>query len=201
MFKITNNKVFISRGQEAVYSRNVCLNDDYATPYVVTDRGEGLEPKISFTVKKSIYDSDNKMMFRLIGSLPDTIRTFESSVVINAQSEEDQVTYDFLVDGEFKPIITDDNKADLYKHLIMYTDSSGDYNFIFIKEITDDEYSEYAFLIEVVLYTDLTNDMEPGSYYYEISVNDYDEDDVFQGNKHILLDPTEFEIGGSLGER
>ena len=37
MFRITQNKVEITRGQTAVYSREIRRNDKYRSPYILAD--------------------------------------------------------------------------------------------------------------------------------------------------------------------
>ena len=82
MFQVVNNKIFITRGQSAVYSREVRRNDNKKSPYIIYDGSDRdsngnitsfRRPKLYFIVKRNIY-SKEKTLFYSAEIIPNTVK-------------------------------------------------------------------------------------------------------------------------------
>ena len=183
MFKIaTNNQVYLSKGQSAVYIRSMRVNDKYMSPYIMP---KGLlNPKIRFAIKSN--KNDSKYVLEYEGSVGSEIHRFSSKLI------EDITDYP-----------TTNIKNVLYR---IKDNSSGEYNYQYYNGsytngiATDtynaDKWTNYDFIIRIAISSSDTEKLRPATYYYDISLVDISGEDVVY--KDVFLKPTEFVIGGSL---
>ena len=73
MFRITQNKVEITRGQTAVYSREIRRNDKYRSPYILADLssydtdGDIIifnNPEILLSIKRNMYSNETILRYK-----------------------------------------------------------------------------------------------------------------------------------------
>lgn len=240
MFQVVNNKIFITRGQSAVYSREVRRNDNKKSPYIIYDGSDRdsdgnitsfRRPKLYFIVKRNIY-SKEKTLFYSAEIIPNTVKEAyvgegdafsktwlkdKSGNVIEPKenelfivlSEGSYLKNIFRFDGSvyvrdfsFIPIFDSQNIVD-------YKEGNMPENGILYRKITTNgipyyqyydevgsEWKDYQFTINVTIPSEATMNVNPGTYYYEISVV-YTNLDGTISYKDILLEPTEFIIGGT----
>ena len=246
MFQIVNNKVFITRGQTAVYSREVRRNDSEKSPYVlpnwsdvdssgnlgyVNSNGKitGIRfPTIRFSVKRNIYSTEKTLDY--FGEIiPKTIeivdvnsgKTPDNSDFLNISSPKtgnryfirsggDYVGQIYEYDGlkynrvyDYLPIfmtqeITDYIEGDTvpkYDRLYRERVSGGVPSYFYFDN--NNEKHNYNFVINVSISSEDTIQLTPGTYYYEISIINKDNGSKDILYKDVLLEPTEFVIGGS----
>lgn len=141
MFKIQNNKVYISRGQSAVYSREVVKGDTLRTPYII---GDIEDPHLVFTISTSIVDP--KYIKRYIGAVG--IKTFDST---------DVITVDELPETDIENRVyhrVTENGRNLFSYF----------------DFDEEEWLDYAFTIEIPILPSDTIKLEPKTYYYDIKI-------------------------------
>ncbi len=79
MFQIKNNIVYLTRGEDAVYTRSIRRADKYYSPYVLTN---GLKnPKIRMTIKANKNDKEPLLNYE--GFIGSEIPKFDSQVILN----------------------------------------------------------------------------------------------------------------------
>lgn len=243
MFQVVNNKIFITRGQTAVYSREVRRNDNKKSPYIIHD---GIDrdpdgniisfrrPKLYFIVKRNIYSTE-KTLFYSAEIIPDTVteayiregaRAFSSTWLIDKDenviepkknglfivlSEGSYLKNIFRFDGSvyvrdfsFIPIFNSQNIVDYDEEdetrpengiLYRKTTANGIPYYQYYDEVGS-EWKDYQFTINVTIPSEATMNINPGTYYYEISIV-YTNHDGTISYKDVLLEPTEFIIGGT----
>lgn len=257
MFQIVNNKVLITRGQSAVYSREVRRNDDDKSPYVLPNWCDvdsdgnlgylqedgtfsGIRfPKLRFSVKKNIYSTE-RLLDYYSDIIPDT-----ATVVDVAKNESGQ--YYTLKDGnKFLDVAPENGKlyfvrtgGDYVGQIFKYDSTTTSYSQIMdylplfmtqeiqtyvegtttpkfdrlFKQKIGDSYKYFYFyhkvdsgnnangsqvyhcVMNIPIGAGDTINIAPGTYYYEISLIYKENDEITY--KEVLLEPTEFIIGGS----
>ena len=244
MFQIVNNKVMLSRGQSAVYSREVRRNDEFKSPYVMPvlcdidpitgslghfENGvvSGIRfPKIRISVKKNIYSKEPLLDY--YGDVyPDTMIVVdidpskspsEKTFIYNIEPKAGELyfvrtggkyvgqIFEYVNDSvgysrvfDYVPLFMSQTIFDYSDGVIEYDklyrrSIDGTYNYFYFKN-SDGDKQPYHFVIEFPIESSHTMNIAPGTYYYEISLVYVDGGEIIY--KDVLLDPTEFVIGGS----
>lgn len=176
MFQIKNNQVYITRGEDAVYTRSVKRADKYHSPYIISEGLENL--RIRFSVKANKNDKDPVLEYE--GSLSDEVPRFRSQVIID------------LGTGAFPE---DDIQNQVYRK-IEFENERPKYKYYYFK---DGEWKTYELIIRIPFSTNDTKKLTPGTYYYDIALISRDSEGEIEYSDQWLI-PTEFIIGGSLSE-
>lgn len=197
MFRIVNNKVYITRGQTATYKGLVRKSD--GTPYRM-DNGwwddEGTV-KAKFTVTQTAESA--KAVFVKTASLGKSSYGFDTSVGV---VDGDNIGTDDVILN----LPGTDYANYLYKHMVngvptyyryagnpttMPTGWGG---------TSTPQMSLYDCVVEFKIDSSDTSDLMPRTYKYQITLEVRDKDDTLTF-KDYLLEYKDFEIGGSLSEQ
>lgn len=181
MFQIKNNVITISRGEDAVYSRIIKRNDKYKSPYIISN---GLiNPRIRMTIKANKNDKEPILNYEFeIGDEVPRFSTQEiTEIVADAMGD---ITYPATPENVVYRIkLFDDYGRPKYEY--HYYDGT--------------EWKNYNIKLNVVITSDDTATLTPGTYYYDIALITRDAEDKIEYSEEWLT-PTEFIIGGSFGE-
>lgn len=183
MFKIKNNAVYLSRGEDAVYERAIIRGDRYATPYILKRNIVG--PRVRLTVKTTKNAKDSILFYEC--KLGDEIPRFVTQKVID------------YVRTESEPHPSHPQAYTLYRMITYDTYHRAKFSY----EYHDGtQWHEYAFTIRIVIDHEDTVNLVAATYYYDIALitrkNDSDTGEIDYSEQ--WLEPTEFVIGGSFGE-
>ena len=250
MFQIVNNKVYITRGQSAVYSREIRRNDKYKSPYLIYDACDYdvngnittfRIPDILFVIKRNIYSNDVTLKYvgkildgdfvktYIVGSVPYEANWLSETLAGRPLTPEIGKRYIVLSKGDYIKMVfswngTEYVKEDDYipvfksQEILEYKEGEevlANRLYRFKDDLTDSPYyqycdvtkgekpdcwREYSFVINIPISLEDTQNINPGTYYYELSVVYKNEDGSFL-YKDVLLDPTEFIIGGTNSEQ
>lgn len=247
MFRITQNKVEITRGQTAVYSREIRRNDKYKSPYILFDLssydtdGDIIifnNPEILLSIKRNIYSNETILRYR--GKL------YPSDIIQGYIVGETALAADWLsltktgsaltpVTGNYYLICTHGNylkqvykwsgTAYVKQDIVPILDTQVITNYVsgetipergILYRFTDtavpyyqyydpteaeesDRWKGYNFVIRIPIASEDTQNISPGTYYYELTIVLRDSEGKFV-YKDVLLKPTEWVIGGSTSE-
>ena len=176
MFQIKNNIVYLTRGEDAVYTRSIRRADKYYSPYVIA---KGLKnPKIRMTIKANKNDKEPLLNYE--GFIGSEIPTFDSQVSLNIEP----------------PLPTQDIKNQVYRITLRneVTDKP-EYTYHYYD---GKEWQNYELIIRIPINSEDTINLTPGTYYYDIALITRDENGEINYS-NTWLTPTEFIIGGSYG--
>lgn len=196
MFRIVNNKVYITRGQTATYKGVVRKSD--GTPYRM-DNGwwddEGVV-KAKFTVTQTAESA--KAVFVKEVELVKNSYGFDTSVGIVDGD-------DIGEDGVILNLPGTDYSNYLYKHMLngvptYYRYSGTTAPIGWSSTISPSNMSKFDCVVAFSIDSGDTSDLMPRTYKYQITLEVRDKDDTLTF-KDYLLEYKDFEVGGSLSEQ
>ena len=152
MFKIQRNQVFLSRGESAVYAREITLDDKYRTPYMLLASYD--EPKVS--VKLKANKNDKEAIVEWINNIGDELPRFTTKNVVNIDSttevEDEGVLYRLKEDGKYTYYYLKDGEPTIYRCVLRFTIQSSDtqklrpatyfYSITFLAGTEENDYKE-----------------------------------------------------------
>lgn len=169
--------MYLTRGEDAVYTRSVRRADKYYSPFIISN---GLvKPKIRMTIKANKNDKEPLLNYE--GYIGDDIPRFDSQVILDVEA----------------PLPTTDIKNQVYRITLRneVTDKP-EYTYHYYDGT---EWQNYELLIRIPITSDDTINLSPGTYYYDIALITRDENDKIEYS-NTWITPTEFIIGGSYGD-
>jgi len=215
MFKIDHNRVLLSRGESAVYIREITMNDKYATPYMLLSKF--INPKIVISIKSNKNDKNAVLTYEAL--LGDETPRFTSKNVedITSTSQVDTVGVLYRLYQNNKYIYYYYKPAEEYSetstyplgYIVIYNDT---YYECTTKIDTPEEFdishwttasegevgnpAPYKCILRFDIQSEDTQKLRPATYYYDISLvaNTTSDNSDY---KEVWLEPTEFVIGGS----
>lgn len=192
MFKITNNNIFITRGETAVY--DVVFVTRRGSPLILT-KPKYINEKyyIEFVVRKNTENRTDYLIREFL-ELSDDIHLFDDIKII---------PYDVNDDWNEPPVKNEEEDYENYLHFkkdpvtekIQYKRWDAE----------KEEWVDYRFRFMMPFeYADI-NSIKPDTYVYEINLlagklNDSKDSLIDISLKKTLLVPHEFKVGGSIGE-
>lgn len=188
--KIVNDRIYISRGETPTYDVKV-KDKKTGIPFMLSS---GMKhPVIEFIVRPSLYSKDNDYVLKAYLDYSD----FKKFDDVNISLEDiPNVTINEIEEG--RAPISNTGKLHKYSHdgVVEYYYHDGS------------KWVRYEFSISFTMSHENTSKMEEKTYKYEVVLLDgdpkYDGDDVIGFNtinyKKLLLEATDFIVGGSLSE-
>lgn len=186
---IRNNVITIAKGETPTYKASF-IDKITGTPFMISS---GVEyPVIEFVVRPSIYSRDNDYVFKV----------FVDQSEVHKFSNDSPSSVVLVDDWTTGPAVGEEGL--LHKRVV------GDTVEYKYWDETDSEWVDYEFSITVTFPYTSTSKMENKTYKYEISLfgcNGFqvDDNDKIIGltginYKRVLLEATDFIVGGSLSE-
>jgi len=178
MFKITNNRIYLNKGDTPTYDSSILYRD--GSPFRISNTIDN--PYIEFVVRPSIYAKEDQFSIRYL--FPADDYTFDQEGIEEYSLEE----FDDSTGG---------TEGILYR--------AGTDNYAYWVD-TPGEWVSYTSRLSFVFDRDSTKDLEPRTYYYQINLLGGilgDDPNYPYSNityKKTLLDTSEFKVGGSLSE-
>ena len=177
--RIINNKIYIFRGETPTYNASFIIKETGA-PYILLDSYSN--PHIEFTVRKSLYATDDSYGMRVFLDLA-TIHSFPTTEIAS------------YAEPDWNDAVgpTEGNELKLHRKTTGVTDLYRYYD--------DDKWIPYEFSISFPFVRTATANLEPKTYQYEIAL--IAGTDPVQGEidyKEVLLPPNDFVVEGSVSE-
>ena len=217
--KIDHNRVLMSRGESAVYVREITMGDKYNTPYMLLS--DFVNPTILLNVKSNKNDKDSVLSYE--APIGEALPRFTSRTVVNVDLDDSTVIDTVKQYG----VLYRAYESDKYNHYYYKPAEGYDktktyplgyiviYNTVYYKCSTaitspeefnpshwstaaEDETGNptlYTCVFRLDIQSDDTKKLRPATYYYDISMVAKTGDDI--DYKEVWLEPTEFIIGGS----
>lgn len=196
MFRIVNNKVYITRGQTATYKGVVRKSD--GTPYRMDNNwwnDEGVV-KAKFTVTQTA-ESANAVFVKEVELVKGSYGFNTGVSIIDGD--------DIGEDGIIVNLPGTDYSNYLYKHMLngvpTYYRYSGTTAPVGWSSTTSpSNMTKFDCVVEFSIDSGDTSDLMPRTYKYQITLEVRDKDDTLTF-KDYLLEYKDFEVGGSLSEQ
>lgn len=195
--RVTNNKIFITRGETGNYTLVVRYYDNNE-PFRLVDSTGILDFMALLTVKATAYDSKAMLVSSI--NIEDTdIPVFTQEAIVPIEDQGELASFD-----DHTPVAADVGK--LFKAKRSSTDNTITYGYAISDGNDGYEWKkDYVFSLTFPFDYEDTSVLEPKKYVYDINLfggnwdgEQHTIDKFTVTSKQILLEPTEFTVGGSL---